>query len=64
VLPWLGFAVLMGAVAGAKATFVPMALAGLLLAVVLRRLTRRRLGPEAVALLITLFWFAFAQLIL
>lgn len=63
-LPWVTFALLMGAVAGAKATFVPMALCGLLLAAVLRGLTTRRAGPEVPAFAITLFWFVFAQLVL
>lgn len=61
---WLLFACLIGAVAGAKATFLPMICCGLLLAVVLRLLVRHSVGAEAVALLITLFWFAFAQFVL
>ena len=63
-LPWIVFTVLVGAVAGAKATFVPMVLCGLLLAVVLRLVFTRKVGAELVALGITLFWFAFAQIVL
>ncbi|MGX6602500.1 hypothetical protein ACWKSP_10250 [Micromonosporaceae bacterium Da 78-11] len=63
-LPWLTFTVLVGAVAGAKATFVPMVVCGLLLAVALRLIFRRQVGAELVALGITLFWFAFAQVML
>jgi hypothetical protein len=62
--PWIILAVLLGAVAGAKATFIPMVLCGLLLAVVLRAVFARRVGPELPALGITLVWFAFAQFVL
>ncbi|GAB1644582.1 hypothetical protein [Krasilnikovia sp. MM14-A1259] len=62
--PWILLAFLLGAVAGAKATFIPMVLCGLLLAVALRLIVRRSVGAELVALGITLFWFAFAQFVL
>ncbi|MFF5085371.1 hypothetical protein ACFY36_50735 [Actinoplanes sp. NPDC000266] len=63
-MPWVVLTVLLGALAGAKATFIPMVLCGLLLAVVLRGLSARKLGPELPALGITLLWFAFAQFVL
>jgi hypothetical protein len=65
-VPWIVFAFLLGAVAGAKATFVPMILCGLALAVFLRAVFGRggRVGPELPALGITLFWFLFAQFVL
>ncbi|SNY60910.1 hypothetical protein [Paractinoplanes atraurantiacus] len=63
-MPWAVLTVLMGALAGAKATFIPMVLCGLLLAVVLRGVFTRRLGPELPVLGITLLWFAFAQFVL
>ncbi|MEV4349350.1 hypothetical protein AB0J83_33245 [Actinoplanes sp. NPDC049596] len=63
-LPWIVLTVLLGAVAGAKATFIPMVLCGLVLAVVLRGVFARRIGPELPALGITGAWFAFAQLVL
>jgi hypothetical protein len=63
-VPWLTFAVLIGAVAGAKATFVPMVVCGLVLAVAIRAIFTRTVGAELVALGITLFWFAFAQVVL
>nr|WP_296066198.1 hypothetical protein [uncultured Actinoplanes sp.] len=63
-LPWIILAVLLGAVAGAKATFLPMVLCGLMLAVVLRGVFARRIGPELPALGITLVWLAFAQFVL
>ena len=74
--PWLVLTVLLGAVAGAKATFLPMIVCGLLAAVVLRLLFAgrpsftgrpsfgRRVGPELPVLGITLAWFAFAQFVL
>jgi hypothetical protein len=62
--PWIVFTALIGAVAGAKATFIPMVVCGLALALVLRLLTTRRAGPELPALGITLAWMAFAQFVL
>ncbi|MEU4556820.1 hypothetical protein AB0F72_00390 [Actinoplanes sp. NPDC023936] len=62
--PWIVLAVLIGAMAGAKATFVPMLICGLLLALFFRLVQRKRPGPELPALLISLGWLAFAQLIL
>src|SRR3954464_4796949 len=50
--------------AGAKATFLPVLLCGLVLAVAVRLPRTRRAGAEAIALGITLVWFAFAQLVL
>lgn len=61
---WCAYAVLAGAVAGAKATFVPMLLCGLLFAALIRFARTRRVGAEVAALAITLFWFGFAQLVL
>lgn len=63
-VPWIVLAVLIGAMAGAKATFVPMLICGLLLALFFRLVQRKRPGPELPALLISLGWLAFAQLIL
>ena len=63
-LPWVVLTVLIGAMAGAKATFVPMLICGLLLALFLRMVRRRRPGPELPALLIAGGWLAFAQLVL
>jgi hypothetical protein len=63
-IPWVVLAFLLGALAGAKATFMPMVVCGLLLAVLLRLLFRRSVGAEAVALGIALFWLAFAQFVL
>ncbi|XVU29023.1 hypothetical protein ACQPZJ_18755 [Actinoplanes sp. CA-054009] len=62
--PWILLTLLVGAVAGAKATFLPMALCGLVFAVVVRGLFARSVGPELPALGITLAWFAFAQTVL
>ncbi|WP_433363055.1 hypothetical protein ACQPZX_31425 [Actinoplanes sp. CA-142083] len=61
---WIAYAVLTGAMAGAKATFLPILLCGLVLAVGVRLLRTRKLGAEAIALAITLAWFVFAQLVL
>jgi hypothetical protein len=63
-IPWVVLTFLLGALAGAKATFMPMVVCGLLLAVVLRLVVRRSIGAEALALAITLFWLAFAQFVL
>ena len=63
-VPWVVLFLLLGALAGAKATFMPMVACGLLLAVALRLLVRRSVGAEALALAITLFWLAFAQFVL
>jgi hypothetical protein len=63
-VPWIVLIVLLGALAGAKATFMPMVACGLLLAVALRLLVRRSIGAEAVALAIALCWLAFAQFVL
>jgi hypothetical protein len=60
---WVVFAALTGGVSGAKATFLPMFVCGLLLAVVLRLVTRQRPGPALPALGITLAWMAFAQVV-
>jgi hypothetical protein len=68
--PWIAFALLSGAVAGAKATFLPMLACGLALAVLVRYLRGRRAGgpsahrtgPELGALAISLVWLVFAQL--
>ncbi|MFI5889960.1 hypothetical protein ACIA5D_07540 [Actinoplanes sp. NPDC051513] len=64
LVAWGTYAVLTGAMAGAKATFLPVLLCGLALAVGVRLLRTRKLGAEAIALAITLVWFAFAQLVL
>ena len=61
---WWTYAVLTGAMAGAKATFLPVLLCGLVLAVAVRFLRTRKFGAEAIALGITLAWFVFAQLVL
>ena len=61
---WWTYAVLTGAMAGAKATFLPVLLCGLVLAAGVRFLRTRKVGAEAVALGITLAWFVFAQLVL
>ena len=61
---WWTYAVLTGAMAGAKATFLPVLLCGLVLAVGVRFLRTRKAGAEAIALGVTLAWFAFAQLVL
>ncbi len=61
---WVAFIALVGAVAGAKATFVPMLVCGLVLAIAVRLLVTRKVGAELVALSITLFWLGFAQIVL
>ncbi|MFC7527233.1 hypothetical protein [Actinoplanes sp. GCM10030250] len=64
-VPWLILIALVGALAGAKATFLPMLICGLGLAMVLRLLLRRqRPGPELYALLICAGWMGFAQIVL
>ena len=60
---WVVFAALTGGASGAKATFLPMFVCGLLLAVVLRLVTRQRPGAALPALGITLAWMAFAQFV-
>jgi hypothetical protein len=65
VFAWCLFAVLIAAVMGSKATFLPMLLAGLLLAVAGGFLVRRRLDRTALlAAAITAAGLAFAQLVL
>ncbi|WP_229069239.1 hypothetical protein [Actinoplanes sp. DH11] len=63
-MPWAVLVVLIGAMAGAKATFVPMLICGLLLALFLRVVRRKAPGPELPALLIAGGWLAFAQFVL
>lgn len=63
-VPWIVLTVLIGAMAGAKATFVPMLICGLALALLLRLVRLTRPGPELPALLIAGGWLAFAQFIL
>ena len=60
---WVVFAALTGGASGAKATFLPMFVCGLVLAVVLRLVARQRPGPALPALGITLAWLAFAQFV-
>lgn len=65
VFAWCLFAVLIAALMGGKATFLPMLLAGLLVAVVGGLLLRRRLDRTALlAAVITAAGVAFAQLVL
>jgi hypothetical protein len=64
IAAWCTFAALVGVMAGAKATFVPILVCGLVLAVAVRLLRTRKLGAEAIALAITLAWFGFAQFVL
>ncbi|MEH0842523.1 hypothetical protein V6U81_09060 [Micromonospora sp. CPCC 205711] len=61
---WAALVLLVGAVAGAKATFVPALACGLLLALVGQLVTRRRRLRTLSALAIVLAWFAFAQYVL
>ncbi|GAA3282332.1 hypothetical protein Dvina_09425 [Dactylosporangium vinaceum] len=62
---WLLVTVLIAAVTGAKATFLPMLLAGLLLVVAVRLITRRRVHPGALyAAGVTLLGLLFAQFVL
>ncbi|BBH64165.1 hypothetical protein ACTI_08500 [Actinoplanes sp. OR16] len=63
-LPWVVLTLLIGAMAGAKATFVPMLICGLLLALFFRLIQVKLPGPELPALLISGGWLAFAQLVL
>ncbi|WP_433826742.1 hypothetical protein ACQP2E_32215 [Actinoplanes sp. CA-015351] len=63
-VPWIVLTLLIGAMAGAKATFVPMLICGLLLALGLRVIRLKLPGPELPVLLIAGAWMAFAQLIL
>jgi hypothetical protein len=62
---WALVALLTAAVTGAKATFLPMLLAGLLLVVAVRLVTRRRVHPGALfAAGIALLGLLFAQFVL
>lgn len=61
---WLIMTVLLGAVAGAKATFLPILLGGLVLLIAAQALTRRRPWPALAALGIVAAWLAFAQFVL
>ncbi|WP_433614331.1 hypothetical protein ACQP2P_08115 [Dactylosporangium sp. CA-139114] len=62
---WALVAALIAGVTGAKATFLPMLLAGLLLVVAVRLVTRRRVHPGALfAAGITLLGLLFAQFVL
>ena len=62
---WALVVVLIAAVTGAKATFLPMLLAGLLLVVAVRLLTRKRVHPGAlVAAGVTFLGLLFAQFVL
>ncbi|MEV6298856.1 hypothetical protein AB0M02_05545 [Actinoplanes sp. NPDC051861] len=64
-VPWLVLIALVGALAGAKATFLPMLICGLGLVMAVRVVLRRkRPGREVFALLICLAWMAFAQVVL
>jgi len=60
--PWIAVALLAGAVAGAKATFLPLLVCGLALAVVVRLIATRRPGPALGVLGIVAIWLVFAQL--
>jgi hypothetical protein len=63
--PWVLLAVLLATLTGAKATFLPIVLAALLLVVVAGWLTTRRLNrPALVGLVLTAAALAFAQLVL
>ncbi|WP_432836537.1 hypothetical protein [Dactylosporangium sp. CA-092794] len=62
---WALVVVLIAAVTGAKATFLPMLLAGLLLVVAVRLVTRKRVYPGALfAAGVTLLGLLFAQFVL
>lgn len=62
---WVMFALLPAAIMGAKATFLPTLLCGLLLVVCAQLLFRRRLNRVALAALgIVAAWMAFAQVVL
>jgi hypothetical protein len=64
-VPWLVMIALIGALAGAKATFLPMLICGLGLAMAVRLVfLRKRPGPELFVLLICGAWMAFAQVVL
>lgn len=60
---WILFAVLAGGVAGAKATFLPMLLCGLVAGVVVEWIVSRRPGRALPALAIVVGWLAFAQFV-
>ncbi|HKD97819.1 MAG TPA: hypothetical protein VKB69_09475 [Micromonosporaceae bacterium] len=60
--PWIAAALLAGAVAGAKATFLPILACGLALAVLVGLIARRRPGRAAGMLGIVAGWLVFAQL--
>jgi hypothetical protein len=61
---WAAVVILIGAVAGAKATFVPMLAAGTALLLLVSLLTRRGRGPAALLFGIVAGWLLFAQFIL
>ncbi|GLY04664.1 hypothetical protein [Actinoplanes sp. NBRC 101535] len=61
---WVLFVALTGALAGAKATFLPMLLCGLVVALLVRLVRREPPGPELPALLVTGGWLGFAQIVL
>jgi hypothetical protein len=59
--PWIALVVLTGAVAGAKATFLPMLVCGLVLMVLVRFVVSRRIDRALGAAGITVVWLGFAQ---
>ncbi|MGC5017373.1 hypothetical protein [Micromonospora sp. DT47] len=61
---WLVLVMLVGAVAGAKATFVPALACGLILALLGQLITRKHRVRALLAIGIVLAWLAFAQYVL
>jgi hypothetical protein len=61
---WAVVVILIGAVAGAKATFVPMLACGAALVLLVALVTRRHRGPAALTFGIVVGWLLFAQYVL
>jgi hypothetical protein len=61
---WIAFTVLIGVLSGSKATYVPMLLGGLVLALVVHLVLTRRPGPALPAIVICGLWLVFAQFVL